>query len=53
MPDIFYMIGTKMHKYYPDIYIPNENLIIEVKSTYTISQNLEMNQAKFEATKKL
>jgi hypothetical protein len=38
IPTICYT-GTdgKQHKYYPDFYIPKDNLIIEVKSTYTYS----------------
>jgi len=32
---IFYLENNKKHRYYPDIYIPKKNLIIEVKSKYT------------------
>jgi glutathione peroxidase-family protein len=36
MPEIWYcMDDGKYRYYYPDIYIPDENLIIEVKSPYT------------------
>jgi hypothetical protein len=37
------------HYYYPDLYIPNENLIIEVKSEWTYNRDLEKNLAKKEA----
>ena len=39
----------KTSRYYPDIYIPKENLIIEVKSQYTIKQNINVNIRKREA----
>jgi hypothetical protein len=39
----------KTSRYYPDIYIPKENLIIEVKSQYTIKQNINVNVRKREA----
>jgi hypothetical protein len=35
--------------YYPDIYIPHENKIIEVKSTYTYESDLERNLLKRQA----
>ena len=38
MPKLWYIgIDGEKHKYYPDFYIPKDNLIIEVKSTYTYS----------------
>ena len=50
VPEIWY-IGTdnKKHRYYPDFYIPKENMIIEVKSTYTYEVNLEINLLKQQA----
>lgn len=36
----------KQHKYFPDIYIPSKNLIIEVKSPYTFKQHYEINLLK-------
>lgn len=53
MPKINYEYDGKIHRYYPDIYIPKENMIIEVKSDYTFNFDLERNNAKFDATKKL
>ena len=34
MPLIWYTYNDKQHLYYPDIYIQEKNIIIEVKSTY-------------------
>ena len=34
-----------MHRYFPDIYIPSEKRIIEVKSRFTLDQRLEKNFA--------
>jgi len=45
-PDIWYMLDGVKHRYYPDIYIPKDNLIIEVKSQYTYEANLKKNLAK-------
>ncbi len=53
MPEIWYEFEGSEHRYYPDFYIPSENLIIEVKSEYTLQKQLDKNQAKFEAVKKL
>lgn len=51
MPDIMYFNKekNKNSRYYPDIYIPKDNLLIEVKSTYTLEKELEKNEAKFKA----
>jgi len=54
MPEIWYHTSdTKKHRYYPDFYIPKDNLIVEVKSTYTYQKYKEINLLKEEATKKL
>ena len=52
IPRINYMFNNKEYTYFPDIYIPRENLIIEVKSNYTLMSQIEKNQAKFTAVKK-
>ena len=46
IPTITY-IGKdgKNHKYYPDFYIPKDNLIIEVKSTYTFNGRPEWSKS--------
>lgn len=49
MPEIWYTDGTTKHRYFPDIYIPKENLLIEVKSEWTWDGkegNLETNLLK-------
>ena len=51
MPEIWYFYKNKKRRYYPDIYIPSENKIIEVKSDYTLNKDLKMNEAKFKAVK--
>ena len=47
MPSLFYTDNEgKFRRYYPDFYIPKDNLLIEVKSTYTYEASLEMNLLK-------
>lgn len=47
MPELWYIeCDNTKHRYYPDIYIPKENLIIEVKSIWTFDK-----KGKCEATK--
>lgn len=50
MPKIMYMLDGKIKRYYPDFYIPKDNLIIEVKCKYTLINEKQKNRAKFEAT---
>ena len=38
IPTFWYMDDYRVRKYYPDIYVPTENRIIEVKSTWTMEQ---------------
>jgi len=54
--EIFKLLGAieyehdgKLHRYFPDIYIPKLNLIIEVKSTRTFSVNKKKNLLKRKA----
>lgn len=49
IPVIDYTFKTKNKKYFPDIFIPKDNLIIEVKSTYTMNKHLEQNICKHDA----
>jgi hypothetical protein len=42
----------KEHCYYPDVYLPDENRIIEVKSTYLFLRDRERNIAKARETSK-
>lgn len=51
IPKFTYIFEGMKKTYYPDFYIPSENLIIEVKSEWTLQAQLEKNKAKFEAVK--
>jgi hypothetical protein len=42
----FKTIIEKSHRYYPDLYIPSQKKIIEVKSPYTYNKQLEQNHCK-------
>jgi hypothetical protein len=49
-PKVWYDgIDNKGHKYYPDFFIPKDNLILEVKSTYFYLKDQEMNLLKQQA----
>ena len=49
IPKIPYNLNNKISYYYPDIYIPSKNLIIEVKSTWTYEIKEDRNLKKKEA----
>lgn len=51
VPHIRYTFKGKTHRYYPDIYIPKFNLLIEVKSLYTWKKYKQKNLAKRAASK--
>jgi hypothetical protein len=51
IPRITYTINGINKYYFPDIYIPSENKIIEVKSTWTYTCKLDNIQQKMDATK--
>lgn len=51
VPKIKYVFEGKLCTYYPDIYLPKYNKIIEVKSMYTWNKYKEKNEAKISATK--
>jgi len=51
VPHIKYEFEGKSCRYYPDIYLPKLNKIIEVKSQYTWDKYKERNAAKVAATK--
>lgn len=53
MPQIMYILKGKNKRYFPDIYIPKENIIIEVKSDYNSNIEVDKNQAKWKATRDL
>jgi hypothetical protein len=51
IPTVKYInpVKNKESVYHPDIYIPKDNLLIEVKSTYWLKKELIRNEAKFKA----
>jgi hypothetical protein len=52
--EIWYEYMDKTHRYYPDIYLPDHNKIIEVKSRFTYSDGktpVEQNDAKMKSTR--
>ncbi len=50
IPTIVYKYDGVEKTYYPDIYIPRLNTLIEVKSTYTWNKDIHKNFAKFKQT---
>ena len=46
VPRVEYMINDKKHFYFPDIWIPHENRLIEVKSTWTMKMKPQIIMAK-------
>jgi hypothetical protein len=50
IPRIKYIYNGKEHYYFPDFYIPKDNLIVEIKSTYTYETHKELNHLKFQST---
>jgi len=51
IPKIKYSMNNKEHYYFPDFYVKDENLIIEIKSNYTLFEGLSTNNLKFLAVK--
>ena len=51
MPIINYIFNDKTKRYFPDIYIPHKNTIIEVKSKWIYNKQLELNKIKEKYTK--
>ena len=52
MPKLIYEQHNKNHVYFPDFYIPKDNLIIEVKSIYTYKKQLITNILKSHCARK-
>jgi len=46
IPVILYTFSDRVHAYYPDIFLPKLNTLIEVKSSYTWKSQAEQNLAK-------
>ena len=53
MPKFTYENNKKNHVYFPDFFIPKDNLIIEVKSTYTYKKYLITNILKAHCVRRL
>lgn len=51
VPEIWYEFEGKRRRYYPDIYIPKQNLLIEVKSEYYMLKYFQENLSKAIASK--
>ncbi len=51
MPIINYTFNDKTKRYFPDIYIPDKKLIIEVKSEWIYNKQLDLNKIKEKYTK--
>jgi len=51
VPRVEYMMEEKKHFYFPDIYIPHENKLIEVKSTWTFNKKNDITMAKAKSCK--
>ena len=51
VPIINYIHNGNKHCYFPDIFLPKENKIIEVKSQFTYMKDYERNQSKFDKVK--
>jgi predicted DNA-binding protein YlxM (UPF0122 family) len=50
VPSIRYKLDNKNKVYHPDMYIPKDNLIVEIKCKYTYENDLGKNIAKREST---
>jgi len=50
MPEVWYYYKDKKHRYYADFFIPSQNLVIEVKSSYTLARDYQQVQEKIQAT---
>lgn len=53
MPAIQYVFEEKERTFYPDIFIPRLNILIDVKSTFTYTYEKDKNIAKYTACKQL
>jgi|688.fasta_scaffold119049_1 hypothetical protein len=53
VPEVWYEYEGKIKRYYVDIFIPDQNLCVEVKSTYTLGAKKNQVLIKHEAVKAL
>lgn len=42
MPELWYMWQEKTRRYYCDFFVPDDNLIVEIKSLFTLSRDLDI-----------
>lgn len=49
VPVIYYRFENKPKTYFPDFFIKSKNIMVEVKSVYTMDLHRERNMAKFDA----
>ena len=49
IPTLYYTWNDSNRKYFPDMYIPKLNMLVEVKSEYTYNQHKERNDLKIDA----
>jgi len=50
VPEIWYLHDNKKRRYYPDLFIKSLNLVVEVKSDYTVDLNPFVDELKKKAT---
>jgi transposase len=50
VPKIYYKFGNKNKIYYPDMYVADKNLLVEIKCDYTYNNQLDLNTSKREAS---
>ncbi len=53
VPRIKYTLNNKIKYYFPDIYIPQENKLLEIKSEWTYTLDKDKNIEKFNACKEM
>jgi hypothetical protein len=53
VPRVKYMFLGREHMYFPDIFLPSKNILIEIKSAFTLESDLSRNICKFEQADKL
>lgn len=46
MPKFIFVFCNKTKRYFPDFYVPSKNLIVEIKSTWTMKKYFDLNLAK-------
>lgn len=51
--EYFNPVKRKLCHYFPDIFVPTQNLLVEVKSTWTMRNQLQENLAKHQAARSL